>query len=148
MMTTRTKQVFLVRHARPCAGHPRPSSPTSQTWMAGHRRAEATPSFGRLCPAMTAETDVCRSYPDHPQPQRDVLAVMRMRDGDGERVGGVGGFRFGFGQQNLQYQQNLVLVGVAGPDHRLPDLVPGVFRNRDPEHRWRQHRYAPRLSKF
>src|SRR5258708_38841187 len=22
-------------------------------WMAGHRRAEATPSFGRLCPAMT-----------------------------------------------------------------------------------------------
>jgi hypothetical protein len=26
-----------------------------KTWMAGHRRAEATPSFGRLCPAMTAE---------------------------------------------------------------------------------------------
>src|SRR6202790_3742257 len=24
-----------------------------QGWMAGHRRAEATPSFGRLCPAMT-----------------------------------------------------------------------------------------------
>src|SRR5882757_7882749 len=24
-----------------------------KTWMAGHRRAEATPSFGRLCPAMT-----------------------------------------------------------------------------------------------
>src|SRR6476469_2020710 len=23
-------------------------------WMAGRRRAEATPSFGRLCPAMTA----------------------------------------------------------------------------------------------
>jgi len=21
-------------------------------WIAGHRRAEATPSFGRLCPAM------------------------------------------------------------------------------------------------
>jgi hypothetical protein len=25
----------------------------TKTWMAGHRRAEATPSFGRLCPAMT-----------------------------------------------------------------------------------------------
>jgi hypothetical protein len=25
-----------------------------KTWMAGHRRAEATPSFGRLCPAMTS----------------------------------------------------------------------------------------------
>jgi hypothetical protein len=24
-------------------------------WMAGHRRAEATPFFGRLCPAMTIE---------------------------------------------------------------------------------------------
>src|SRR5713226_1201797 len=24
-----------------------------KTWMAGHRRAEATPSFGRLCSAMT-----------------------------------------------------------------------------------------------
>src|SRR5258708_10956317 len=91
MMTTRTKQVFLVRHARPCAGHPRPSSPTSQTWMAGHRRAEATPSFGRLCPAMTAEIDTSQSYPHHPQLQRVALPVMRMRDGDGARVGGVGG---------------------------------------------------------
>src|SRR5580692_8059397 len=26
-----------------------------KTWMAGHRRAEATPSFERLCPAMTIE---------------------------------------------------------------------------------------------
>jgi hypothetical protein len=24
-----------------------------KTWMAGHRRAEATPFFERLCPAMT-----------------------------------------------------------------------------------------------
>ena len=26
----------------------------AKTWMAGHRRAEATPSFRRLRPAMTA----------------------------------------------------------------------------------------------
>jgi hypothetical protein len=25
----------------------------AKTWMAGHRRAEATPFFERLCPAMT-----------------------------------------------------------------------------------------------
>src|SRR5437588_2792820 len=25
----------------------------AKTWMAGHRRAEATPSYRRLCPAMT-----------------------------------------------------------------------------------------------
>jgi hypothetical protein len=33
--------------------------------MAGHRRAEATPSFGRLCPAMTIEnTVIARSESD------------------------------------------------------------------------------------
>jgi hypothetical protein len=26
----------------------------NKTWMAGHRRAEATPFFERLCPAMTS----------------------------------------------------------------------------------------------
>jgi hypothetical protein len=27
----------------------------AKTWMAGHRRAEATPFYERLCPAMTME---------------------------------------------------------------------------------------------
>src|SRR6266849_4434286 len=37
-----------------CPGYPRLDSvATRKTWMAGHRRAEATPAFGRLCPAMT-----------------------------------------------------------------------------------------------
>src|SRR5207302_5898729 len=35
-------------HAFPCLFQAR-------TWMPGHRRAEATPSFGRLCPGMTEE---------------------------------------------------------------------------------------------
>src|ERR1700680_396335 len=34
-----------------------------KTWMAGHRRAEATPSFRRLCPAMTE--NVVRSVAAH-----------------------------------------------------------------------------------
>ena len=42
--------------------------------------------------------------------------MMRVRDGDRQRVGGVGGFRFGLRQQDLQHHQNLVLVGMAGAD--------------------------------
>src|SRR5438045_3406736 len=41
-----------------CPGLSRASTPcltvARKTWMAGHRRAKATRSFGRLCPAMTA----------------------------------------------------------------------------------------------
>src|ERR1700685_1540057 len=33
-----------------------------KTWMGGHRRAGATPSFGRLCPAMTV-SEASRSAP-------------------------------------------------------------------------------------
>src|SRR5690349_6827782 len=51
------------RFARLRRGHPRLGAKLAKlrAWMAGHRRAEATPSFGRLCPAMTvaiAATDV------------------------------------------------------------------------------------------
>src|SRR5689334_19284052 len=42
-----------LRHARPCAGHPRLALRGSKAWMAGTKASEATPSFGRLCPAMT-----------------------------------------------------------------------------------------------
>src|SRR6266851_4955881 len=51
------------------AGHPRlASSIPVKTWMAGHRRAEATPSFGRLCLAMTTLT-----YSSH----QSVIAMSR-----------------------------------------------------------------------
>src|SRR5260221_14232998 len=43
----------MIRHARACPGHPRLGDRQRKTWMAGGRRAEATPSFGRLRPAMT-----------------------------------------------------------------------------------------------
>src|SRR6266851_1238067 len=37
-------------------GHPRlPCERPAKTWMPGERRAEATPSYGRLCPGMTKE---------------------------------------------------------------------------------------------
>ena len=56
-----------VRHARACRGHPRLGSKVRRGWP-GRRRAigeqsdavlwtaMATPSFGRLCPAMTVES--------------------------------------------------------------------------------------------
>jgi hypothetical protein len=47
---TAIRSEFLVRFASHGA---RDLSYDPKTWMAGHRRAEATPSFGRLCPAMT-----------------------------------------------------------------------------------------------
>ena len=73
---------------------------------------------------------------------------MRVRDGDRQRIGGVGRFRLGLRQQDLQHHQDLVLVGMAGADHGLLHLVRGVFRDRDPEHRRRQHRDPARLPEF
>ena len=86
--------------------------------------------------------------PDHLEPQRRTAAMMRMRDGDRQRVGGVGRFRLGLGQQDFQHHQDLVLVGVAGADHGLLDLVGRIFRDRDPEHRRRQHRDPARLAEL
>src|SRR4029077_20576741 len=127
MVTTRTRRTFPARHARPRAWHPRLSLPISQTWMAGHGRAAATPFFERLCPAMTAETDVRRSYFQHPQAQCGAVAMMRMRHGNRERVRGIGGFRLGLGQQNLQHHQHLVLVGMAKTDPRALFPVLGLI---------------------
>src|SRR3954453_8494488 len=67
---------------------------------------------------------------------------------DRQRVGGVWRFRLGLWQQYLEHQQYLVLVGMAGSDHRLLDLVRRILSNRYPEHRRRQHRNSPRLTKL
>src|SRR5467141_4150792 len=135
-MTTRARHGHRVRHARAYPGHPLLFLQMPQTWMAG------------TSPAMTAELAAHPSYPHHPQPQRYALAVMRMRDGDRERVGGVGGFRLGLGQQDFQHHQDLILVGMSGADHGFLHLVRGIFRHRYPEHRRRQHRNAARLAKL
>src|SRR5437588_1812893 len=49
-----SEKTKIDRHGRICCGHPRLSRwRASRRRWPGHRRAEATPSFGRLCPAMT-----------------------------------------------------------------------------------------------
>ncbi len=73
---------------------------------------------------------------------------MGVRDGDRQRVGGVGRFRLGLGQQDLQHHRDLVLVGMAGADHGLLDLVGRVFGDRYAEHRGRQHGDAAGLAEF
>src|SRR6185437_2048225 len=51
-----------------CAGLTRASTPLAlrarKTWIAGHRRAEATPVFERLCTAKTAERCTL-TFPQH-----------------------------------------------------------------------------------
>ena len=74
--------------------------------------------------------------------------MMRMGDRDRERVGCIGRFRLGLGQQNLEHHQDLILVGMAGADHGLFHLIGSIFRHRNPEHRRRQHRDAPGLAEF
>src|SRR5882757_3940374 len=44
------------RHARPRAGHPRPSDRHSKTWMATASGTDA--AFSRLCPAMSASDQI------------------------------------------------------------------------------------------
>src|SRR6476646_4133402 len=44
----------------------------SKTWMAGYRRAKATPSFGRLCPAMTMRKDRSAAMTIHLSSQSDL----------------------------------------------------------------------------
>ena len=85
---------------------------------------------------------------NHLQPQHCALAVMGVGNRDRQRVGGVWRFRLGLWQQYLQHHQYLVLVGMAGADHRLLHLVRRIFSNRYPEHRGREHRNPPRLTEL
>ena len=74
--------------------------------------------------------------------------MVGVRDRDRQRVGGVGRFRLGLRQQDLQHDRDLVLVGMSGADHGLLDLVGRIFRNRYAEHRRRQHGDAARLAEL
>src|SRR5690349_5810748 len=89
-------------HARACPGHPRLSSVAAKTWMAG------------TSPAITAEFGARPSCARHPQAQFSADAVMRVRDGDRERVGRIRRFRLSLGEKNLQHHRDLVLVGMSG----------------------------------
>ena len=57
---------------------------------------------------------------------------MRMGDGDGERVGGVGAVEHRARQQAFHHGPDLALVAMAGADHRLLHRVRRIFGDRSP----------------
>src|SRR5712692_5112061 len=83
-MQTIDRHLYEIRHARACPGHPRLDSVAARkTWMAGHRRAEATPSFGRLCPAMTKKR-ILFKLPESIENARSCFGhTLRRADADG-----------------------------------------------------------------
>src|SRR5262252_8281445 len=68
--------------------------PTDKTWMAGHRRAEATPFFERLCPAMTRKDSIS-------QLEQAPLPVVARGRRHLARRGAFGGLRRGLGHAPL-----------------------------------------------
>ena len=56
--------------------------------------------------------------------------MMRVADGDGERVGGIVGVEFRPRQQHRDHHADLLLLRVAGADDRLLHRVRRVFGDR------------------
>ena len=73
---------------------------------------------------------------------------MRMRHRDGERVGGVLGFRIGLRQQHADHQADLRLLGVARADDGLLHQVRRVFGHQHAGLRRHQQCDAARLTEL
>ena len=74
--------------------------------------------------------------------------MMRVADGDGQRVGRVGALEVGGGQQGLDHQLHLALFGMAGADDGFLDQVGGIFADRQPAQSRRHQRHAARLPEL
>ena len=75
-------------------------------------------------------------------------AVLRVADGDRERVGGVRSRCGRRGQQHPHHHRHLLLFRVADADDGLLDEVGGVFGDRQPAQRQRGQRNAARLPEL
>ena len=80
--------------------------------------------------------------------QHHALPVMRMRHGDGERVGGVVRRRVGLGQQHADHHPHLRLVAVAGADDAFLHQVRRVFGDRHAGSGRHHHGDAARLAEL
>ena len=74
--------------------------------------------------------------------------VMRMADGDGQRIGRVVAVEGGARQQHADHRPDLLLLGVAGADDRLLDLVRRVFGDGQPGLGRDEKGDAPRLAEL
>ena len=74
--------------------------------------------------------------------------MMRMRDGDGEGVGGVGaGDRYS-GEEALDHEMDLGLVGAAAADDGLLDQPRGIFADCKPRARGDHQHDTARLGEL
>ena len=71
------------------------------------------------------------------------LGVVGMADGDRQGIGGVGRLGQTTGQQHADHHLDLLLVGMAGADHRFLDQIGRIFGDRQAgERRHQQHHAA------
>ena len=80
--------------------------------------------------------------------EQHALPVVRVRDRDGERVGGVIGGRIGLGQQHADHHPDLRLVAVADADDALLHQVRRIFGDRHAGHCRHHHGDAARLAEL
>ena len=74
--------------------------------------------------------------------------MMRMGDGDGERVGGILAVWRGKRQQHAEHGADLRLVGVPGPDDGFFHRIGRIFRHGQPGLRRDQQSNPARLPEF
>ena len=77
-----------------------------------------------------------------------VNAMMRVSDGDGERISGVGSSRLYPRKQRAQHCLHLFLGGCTSADHGLFHQTWRVFGDREATARARQQDYAARMREF
>ncbi len=73
---------------------------------------------------------------------------MRMRDGCGQRIGGVRLRYAAGGQQPLDHELHLLLAGMARAHHAFLDVVGRIFGDLKPRFRRRQQRHRTGMAKF
>ena len=71
---------------------------------------------------------------------------MRMGDGRGQRIGGIGLGDAAGGQQPLDHELHLLLAGMAGAHHAFLDVVGGIFGDLKPGLRRRQQRHGAGMA--
>ena len=77
-----------------------------------------------------------------------VVDEMRMGDGGGQRIGGIGLRHAAGRQQPLDHELHLLLAGMAGAHHALLDVVGGIFGDLQPRLRRRQQRHGAGMAEL
>ena len=74
--------------------------------------------------------------------------MMRVADGNSQRIRRIVGVEFGAGKENRHHHSNLRLFGMTGANDRFLDDVRRVFGDGYPGAGGDKHRYATGLAEF